>query len=71
MDFRTYLEDMVVLGRPCSIRFRASNGAVTTMDATITDLYRDEDEEFIMTDRGIRIAVADIREVEGKEPDTC
>jgi hypothetical protein len=71
MDFRTYLEDMVVLGRTCSIRFRASNGAVTTMEAIITDLYRDEDREYIMTDRGIRIELGDIREVEGKGPDIC
>ena len=71
MDFRSYIEDMVVLNMPCIIRFRADNGGVATMEAIITDLYRDEDEEFIMTDKGIRIRLSDVREVSGREPDIC
>ncbi|MFL5772112.1 MAG: hypothetical protein ACJ75F_03070 [Flavisolibacter sp.] len=69
MDFRTYLEDMMVVNHPCSIRFRADNGAVATIEARITDLYRDNEEEFIMTDRGIRIRLEDLRSVGDRTPD--
>jgi hypothetical protein len=69
MDFKTFLEDVMVAGHPCSIRFLSDNGAVTMLDARITDLYRDEEEEFIMTDRGIRIRLEDLRSVDGRSPD--
>ena len=69
MDFRTYLEDMMVVNHPCSIRFRSDLGALTTIEARITDVYRDGDEEFIMTDRGIRIRLDDIRSVGDRSPD--
>lgn len=71
MNFKDYLEDMIIINRPSVIRFRASNDAITTIESRIIDLYSEEGNSYIMTDIGLRINLDDIREVNGKPRDLC
>jgi hypothetical protein len=71
MNFKDYLEDMIIINRPCVIRFRASNDAITTIESKIIDLYSEEGTSYIMTEIGLRVSLDDIREVNGKARDLC
>ena len=71
MNFKDYLEEMIIVNRPCTIKFRAGNDAITTVESKIIDLYSEEGNSYIMTDIGLRISLDDLREVNGKARDLC
>jgi hypothetical protein len=63
-DFRNYLEDLVVTRKPCFVQFR-KDGDVLAFEARITDLYTEEETEYLELEGGIRVALPDLVDIDG------
>jgi hypothetical protein len=64
-DFKAYLEDLVVTQQPCFIQFRSEGGEVLSFETRITDLYREEGEEYLMLNAGLRVLLNQVVDIDG------
>ena len=66
-DFRDYLEELMDLKRPCTIKFRDVQGAVTSIKAHIVKMEAVSDREIIETDAGFVIGMDQIISVNDRQ----
>lgn len=59
-SFKTYLEEQMDLKRPCTIKFKDVQGAVTTIKGHIVKMEEVSDREIIETDAGFTIGMDQI-----------
>ena len=59
-DLKDYLEEQMDLKRPCTIKFRDVQGAVTTVKGHIIKMDEVSDREIIETDAGFVIGMDQI-----------
>ncbi|HEU4470087.1 MAG TPA: hypothetical protein VFR58_03310 [Flavisolibacter sp.] len=62
-ELKNYLEEQMDLKRMCSIRFRAVDGAVTTIRAHIIKMDNVSGRDMIETDAGLVIGVDQLVQV--------
>jgi hypothetical protein len=65
--FKAYLEEMMDLKRPCQIRFRDVDGAVSEIRAHIIEMSTVAHREMIGTDAGIHIGVDQLISVNDRQ----
>lgn len=66
-SFKNYLEEQMDLKRPCTIKFRDVQGAVTTIRCHITKMEEVSDREIIETDAGFVIGMDQIISVNDRQ----
>ncbi|HEU0109503.1 MAG TPA: hypothetical protein VFQ73_01450 [Flavisolibacter sp.] len=67
--FKEYLEEQMDLKRPCTIKFRMLDGAVSVLRCHIVDMSTVSHRDMIETDTGIHIGLDQILEVNDKAPE--
>jgi Rho-binding antiterminator len=67
-NFYEELELLVSLKRPVHITFKASNGAVSTVNDSVYRLYTKEDAEYLELESGLEIRLDHLINVNGKRP---
>lgn len=68
-QFKAYLEELMDLKRPCTIKFRSVEGGVSTIRAHIIDMNTVSDRDMINTDAGIHIGLDQIVQVNDRAPE--
>lgn len=65
-SFKEYLEEQMDLKRPCTIKFRDVQGAVTQIKGRIVKMEEVSDREIIETDAGFVIGMDQVISVNDK-----
>ncbi|MFL5788182.1 MAG: hypothetical protein ACJ748_09015 [Flavisolibacter sp.] len=65
-EFIQYLEEVESSGRPCDIKFKADNGGTIFIKAKIIELSVTENDGYLRTDKGARIKLDKLIEVDGR-----
>ncbi|MGZ3951883.1 MAG: hypothetical protein ACXVBZ_10830 [Flavisolibacter sp.] len=65
-SFKQYLEEQMDLKRPCTIKFRDVQGAVTQIKGRIVKMEEVSDREIIETDAGFVIGMDQVISVNDK-----
>lgn len=67
--FQEYLQELMELKRPCTIRFRFVEGGVSEIRAHIVQMENVSGREIIETDAGLVIGMDQIISVNGRAPE--
>lgn len=69
---KAYLETQMDLGRPCTIRFRTVEGAVSEVRAHVIGIETVSGREIMETDAGLHIGLDQVLQVNDQvAPDYC
>ncbi len=63
--FIEYLEEIVDLKKSCSIRFKAENGGVASIETRLYDVNLDSNDGYVKTAEGLKIPLSHLVEVNG------
>ena len=66
-NFKDYLQEQMDLKRPCTIKFKDVQGAVTITKGHIVKMEEVSDREFIETDAGLVIGMDQIISVNDRQ----
>ncbi len=66
-NVKEHLEELIVLNKQCALQFRTDAQATISLNTSLIDLYTDEGTEYLMTADGLRIALADLVDVDGMQ----
>jgi len=69
-ELKNYLEELMDLRRTCTIRFRADNDAVSTLQTRIMELYEREGKLNVKLEQGLEIKQDRIISVNGRHFET-
>ncbi len=66
-DFYEELEVLVMQKKQCRIAYQAPNGAVNTLNDRVYRLYKREDEEYLVLEKGLEIRLDYIISIDGMQ----
>ena len=63
---KDYLQELMEMGRVCTIRFKADNGAISLIRDRISDLRKQDDADWVYLGSGVKIREDQILNVDGR-----
>ena len=60
------LKEAALLRQPCTLQFRAGNGGLSTLHTTITNVFEDEDGQYLLATNGLTLQLHQLVSINGK-----
>jgi hypothetical protein len=60
------LKTLALLHEPCTLQFRAVNGGVSTVTTKLTDVFEDEDGQYLLASNGLTLQLHQLLAINGK-----